>query len=721
MASKINPVLLAEVAAGLHSDPHAVLGPHPDEDGATIRVLKPSALAISIETPEGMFPAEHEHEGMWIARLPGEDPPDYRIHATYADGPVVTDDPYRFLPSLGDLDIHLIREGRHERLWQVLGANVHRHTSVLGDFEGTAFAVWAPSARTVRVVGDFNEWNGVTHAMRSIGASGIWELYVPGVGPGALYKFEILGRDGHRLLKADPMARQAEGPPATSSIVTESLYKWEDAEWMDTRADSRHEGEPMSIYEVHLGSWKQGLSYRDLAEDLVAYVKEMGFTHVEMMPVSEYPFDPSWGYQVTSYYAPTSRFGSPDDFRYLVDRFHQAGIGVVLDWVPGHFPRDEWALARFDGAPLYEHPDPLRAEQPDWGTLVFHFGRPEVRNFLVANALYWLQEFHADGMRVDSVAATLYLDYSRKPGEWRPNIHGGRENLDAIEFLQEVNTLVPRLCPGAVMIAEESTAWPGVTADSGTGGLGFGYKWNMGWMNDTLRYFKEEPTHRTHHHDLVTFSMMYAFSERFLLPLSHDEVVHEKGSLWEKMPGGDQEKAASVRSLLAYQWTHPGKQLLFMGGEFAQPREWSEARSLDWDLLDDPLHLGIRRLVRDLNSLYRLSPALWALDFDPYGFEWIDAEDSASSVLPYIRRDRQGGILVIACNFADIPHEDYRLGFPFAGAWEEALNTDANEYGGSSAQGIGRVMAEKIPVGQWEQSASLTLPPLAVVVFRPAH
>lgn len=719
MAS-IHPALLAEVAQGLHSDPHTVLGPHPDGGVVTIRVLKPLAVSVSIETLDGMFPATREHEDLWVAHVPGEDTPDYRIHTTYKAGPVVSDDPYRFLPSLGELDIHLIREGRHQRLWDVLGANVHRHESVLGDIEGTAFAVWAPSARAVRLVGDFNDWGGVAHAMRSIGASGIWELYVPGALPGMRYKFEILSRDGHWLLKSDPMAKATEKLPGTASIVTESLHAWEDDEWMASRPGRRHEEEPMSIYEVHLGSWKQGLSYRELAEELVAYVQEAGFTHVEMLPVSEYPFDPSWGYQVTGYYAPTSRFGSPDDFRYLIDRLHQAGIGVLLDWVPGHFPRDEWALSRFDGSPLYEHPDPLRAEQPDWGTLIFHFGRPEVRNFLVANALYWLQEFHADGMRVDAVAAMLYLDYSRKPGQWRPNIHGGRENLDAIEFLQEVNGLVPKICPGAIMIAEESTAWPGVTAEATTGGLGFGLKWNMGWMNDTLKYLREEPVHRMHHHGLVTFSMMYAFSERFLLPLSHDEVVHEKGSLWGKMPGEDEEKAAGVRSLLAYQWTHPGKQLLFMGGEFAQVREWSESRSLDWELLDDPYHAGIPRLVRDLNALYRAHPALWALDSDPYGFEWIDPEDATNSVLPYLRRDRKGDVLVVACNFSGTAHEGYRLGFPWGGAWEVALTTDDVKYGGSGGS-AGSVKAESVQAEKWEHSAAVTLAPLSVVVFRPAY
>ncbi len=721
MGSTSNPSVLADVAAGIHFDPHDVLGPHTEGDDVIVRVLKSSADAVSIQTSNGMFEAERGEEGVWVARIPGPDIPDYRVHATYPTGVVVSDDPYRFLPSLGDLDLQLIRQGRHQRLWEVLGANVHRHASALGDIEGVAFAVWAPSARAVRVVGDFNEWTGTEHAMRSIGASGVWELYVPGVGPGALYRYEILSRHGDWITKADPMAKATEGLPGMASVVEESTYTWGDQKWMEARASWQSPEEPMSIYEVHLGSWKQGLSYRQLADELVAYMKEMGFTHVEMLPVSEYPFDPSWGYQVTGYYAPTARYGTPDDFRYLVDRLHQAGIGVILDWVPGHFPRDDWALGRFDGTPVYEHPDPLRGEQPDWGTLIFNFGRPEVRSFLVANAFYWLQEFHADGLRVDAVAAMLYLDYSRKPGQWRPNVHGGRENLDAIELLQEVNTLAPRLCPGAVVIAEESTAWSGVTADASTGGLGFGFKWNMGWMNDTLKYIREEPAHRPHHHELITFSMMYAFSERFLLPLSHDEVVHEKGSLWGKQPGSDEEKAAGVRTLLAYQWSHPGKQLLFMGSEFAQVREWSEARSIDWALLDDPLHSGIHRLVQDLNALYASSAALWELDYDPDGFEWIEPEDADHCVLSFVRRDRSGGVLVVVCNFAGVPHKDYRLGLPSGGPWKTVLDTSVKKYGGPRGRGLGRVEAEDKPSGRWAHSAGVTLPALAVVILKPVQ
>ena len=655
-----------------------------------------------------------------VADLPGEDAPDYRVRVTYDGEPTVTDCPYRFLPTVGELDLHLIREGRHEALWDVLGANVKSYPSVLGDVEGTAFAVWAPNARAVRVVGDFNLWQGVTHAMRSLGSSGVWELFIPGVNAGERYKFEVLGRDGHRQHKADPMARATETPPDTASVIARAKHEWADAEWMDQRASAQPHAAPMSVYEVHLGSWRPGLSYRDLARELTDYVVEHGFTHVEMMPVMEHPFGGSWGYQVTSYYAPTARFGSPDDFRFLVDALHQAGVGVLLDWVPGHFPKDEWALARFDGTPLYEHPDPLRGEQPEWGTFVFDFGRAEVRNFLVANALYWLKEFHADGLRVDAVASMLYLDYSRKAGQWRPNVHGGRENLDAIAFLQEANATAYRNCPGIVMIAEESTAWPGVTQPTGSGGLGFGLKWNMGWMNDTLRYLAEEPVNREHHHGMATFSMMYAFSEQFMLPISHDEVVHGKGSLYAKMPGDHWQKAAGVRALIAYQWTHPGKQLLFMGSEFAQSAEWSEGQGLDWWHLDDANHAGTQRMVKDLNALYKASPELWELDADPAGFEWIDADDAEHNVLAYMRRDRSGGVVAVAVNFAGIPHDEYRLALPSGGAWDEVFNTDAEAYGGSGVGNLGRVQADNGPLRQFEHSAEVRLPPLGAVIFRAA-
>lgn len=720
MARAIDQAVLADIAAGTHHEPHAILGPHVEPQGVTIRVLRPLATTVEIETLEGTFTATHVFDGIWEAEVPGDDVPDYRVHVAYEGEPLIEDDPYRFLPTLGELDLHLIREGRHERLWEVLGANVRTFPSVLGEVRGTSFAVWAPNARAVRVVGDFNFWRGTPHAMRSLGASGVWELFIPGVVEGAKYKFEILSRDGHWKQQADPMARRTEVPPQTASVVTSSSYQWNDHEWLGRRAASDAHKQPMSVYEVHLGSWRQGLGYRELAKELVDYVKDLGFTHVEFLPVMEHPFGGSWGYQVTSYYAPTARFGSPDDFRYLVDTLHQHGIGVILDWVPGHFPKDEWALGRFDGTPLYEHPDPLRGEQPDWGTFIFDFGRAEVRNFLVANALYWLGEFHADGLRVDAVASMLYLDYSREAGQWRPNIHGGRENLDAIAFLQETNATAYKSEPGIVMIAEESTAWPGVTAPTSGGGLGFGLKWNMGWMNDTLRYMSEAPINRSYHHHTVTFSLMYAFSENFMLPLSHDEVVHGKGSLYGRMPGDHWQRVAGLRALFAYQWTHPGKKLIFMGDEIGQEAEWSEGRSIDWWHLDDPLHTGLTHLIRDLNHLYRDTPALWERDTDPAAFQWIDADDSARNVISYLRKDAQGQPVAVVVNFAGIPHESFRLGLPHAGAWREVLNTDAEIYGGSGVGNMGQVVADATPVGGWESSAEVRVPPLGAVVFRPA-
>ncbi len=721
MARDVDPAVIADIVAGTHHDPHAILGPHVYDDGVVVRVLRPLASEVAIETLDGTFPAVHVSGGLWQAAIPGTEAPDYRVHVTYDADPVVTDDPYRFLPLLGELDLHLIREGRHERLWESLGAHVRNFPSVLGAVSGVAFSVWAPNARSVRVIGDFNHWQGAGHAMRSLGASGVWELFVPGIGDGTHYKFEILGKDGHWKQQADPMARRTEVPPHTASIVTASAYGWGDDAWLAARSSTSAHDSAMSVYEVHLGSWRQGLSYRDLADQLVPYVRDMGFTHLELMPVMEHPFGGSWGYQVTSYYAPTARFGTPDDLRYFIDRAHQEGLGVILDWVPGHFPKDAWALGRFDGTPLYEHPDPLRGEQPDWGTYIFDFGRAEVRNFLVANALYWLQEFHADGLRVDAVASMLYLDYSREPGQWRPNVHGGRENLDAITFLQEVNATAYKNVPGIVMIAEESTAWPGVTAPTSEGGLGFGLKWNMGWMNDTLRYIAEAPVNRSHHHHTVTFSLMYAFSEHFMLPLSHDEVVHGKGSLYTRMPGDHWQKLAGLRTLYAYQWAHPGKKLLFMGDEFGQAAEWSEGRSLDWWHTEDPLHDGLRRMLGDLNALYRSSPALWNRDDDPACFRWIDADDSARNVLTFVRYDHEGNPLVVAVNFAGIPHENYRLAFPHGGEWDEVLNTDAALYGGSGVGNLGRITASGPAHKGFEASATLRLPPLGAVFFRPAR
>lgn len=716
---------LADIANARHHNPHEVLGAHVGEHGVTVRTVRHLADAVVIVTAEGSYPAAHEQDGVWVALLPGQEIPDYRIEVTYGQETTTVDDPYRFMPTLGEMDTYLISEGRHEELWEVLGAHVKHYSGPMGEVEGTAFAVWAPNARAVRVVGDFNYWDGTATAMRSLGASGVWELFIPGVGVGARYKFEICFADGSWHQKADPIARASEVPPATASVVTDAVHQWQDEEWMERRAATNPHNGPMSIYEVHIGSWRQGLGYRGLAEELVPYVKEAGFTHVEFMPVAEHPFGGSWGYQVTGYYAPTARFGTPDDFRYLVDQLHQAGIGVILDWVPAHFPKDEWALARFDGTPLYEDPDPQRGEHPDWGTYVFNFGRNEVRNFLVANALYWLQEFHIDGLRVDAVASMLYLDYSRQDGQWRPNQFGGRENLEAISFLQESTATAYRKCPGIFMAAEESTAWPGVTAPTEYGGLGFGLKWNMGWMNDTLRYLAEDPVNRRYHHGELTFSLVYAFSEQFILPLSHDEVVHGKGSLLSKMPGDAWQELAGLRALYAYQWSHPGKQLLFMGQEFGQGAEWNADHSLDWWILDDPGHQGLLALVGDLNRLYKDSPALWAEDFSHRGFEWIEAGDGDHNVLSYLRKgsdaDNREDLIVCVVNFAGTPHEGYRVGLPFAGSWDEVLNTDSELYGGSGVGNLGRVEAEELPWNGRPASVRLRIPPMGAVFLRPAR
>lgn len=708
---------LSALAHGTYYDPHGVLGPHVGDGGITIRSLRPLADKVVVITADTRVPAQHEQDGIWVAVLPGTDVPDYRVEVTYGDDVHLADDPYRFLPTVQELDRHLIREGRHEQLWTVLGARVRTYPGVLGEVQGTSFAVWAPNAQAVRVVGDFNYWQGATHAMRSLGDSGVWEIFAPGVGAGSRYKFEILGRDGSWRQKADPMARGTEVPPATASVVVETNHAWSDDEWMTARTQRDPHTGPLSIYEVHLGSWRQGLSYRDLAHQLTEYVLDLGFTHVEFLPVSEHPFGGSWGYQVSSYFAPTSRFGHPDDFKFLVDTLHQAGVGVIIDWVPAHFPKDEWALAQFDGTPLYEHPDPLLGEHPDWGTYVFNFGRSEVRNFLVANAVYWLEEFHVDGLRVDAVASMLYLDYSRRPGQWRPNKYGGRENLDAISFMQEANATAYKRAPGILMIAEESTAWPGVTAPTDSNGLGYGLKWNMGWMNDTLRYASEQPVHKRYHHHEVTFSMVYAYSERFVLPISHDEVVHGKGSLYERMPGDHWQKLAGVRGLLAYQWTHPGKQLLFMGSEFAQQTEWAESRSLDWHALDDSLHAGVRDSIRDLNRVYRENPALWELDHSPEGFEWIDSNDADRNTLAYLRKAVDGPPAAVVVNFAGIPHEDYRLALPSGGRWREAFNSDSESYGGSGVGNLGAVEAEAVPHHGRPYSASVRIPPFGAVIF----
>lgn len=715
---------LARVATGEHHAPHSVLGAHLDDHGhVTIRTVKHLAEAVSVVTSADTVPMTHEADGVWVAVMEPIERghvPDYRLEVTYKDHePQVMDDPYRYLPTIGEVDLHLIGEGRHERLWDVLGAHVQHYKSSLGDVDGVSFAVWAPNAQAVRVKGDFNGWDGREHSMRSLGSSGVWELFIPGVVAGACYKFEIRTRHGYWVEKADPLAFGTEIPPLTASRVVEPSYVFKDAEWMQARTERDPHNSPMSVYEVHLGSWRMGLGYRELAKELVEYVKWLGFTHVEFMPVAEHPFGGSWGYQVTSYFAPTSRFGHPDEFRHLVDELHQAGIGVLLDWVPAHFPKDEWALARFDGEPLYEHADPNLGEHPDWGTLIFDFGRTEVRNFLVANALYWLEEFHIDGLRVDAVASMLYLDYSREEGQWQPNRFGGRENLEAISFLQEVNATVYKTHPGAVMIAEESTAFPGVTAPTSGGGLGFGLKWNMGWMHDSLQYMAEDPYNRRWHHGTITFSMVYAFSENFLLPISHDEVVHGKGSMLRKMPGDRWQQLANLRAFLGYQWAHPGKQLIFMGTEFGQEAEWSEQYGLDWYLADIPAHNGMQLLTKDLNELYRSTPALYQQDNQPEGFQWINGGDSDRNVLTFIRRDADGNPLVCAVNFSGGPHTDYILGVPAAGEWQEVLNTDAASYGGSGVENTGTLTATKDGLDGQPAALVVTLPPLGAAYFKP--
>ena len=711
---------------GSSHNPHGVLGAHPVTDGTVVRTLRPHADEVAVLVggdPERAYPLVRVHDaGLWSGVI-AEQPGDYRLRVRYGDDVHTMDDPYRWLPTLGEIDLHLIGEGRHERLWDVLGAHVRRYDTSNGQVSGTSFAVWAPTAKGVRVTGDFDGWAGWTHPMRGLGSSGVWEIFVPGVGVGNRYKFRILGPDGVWREKSDPMAFATEVPPSTASVVTALHHEWGDAAWLEQRARSAPHREPMSVYEVHLGSWRQGLSYREAAHQLVDYLAETGFTHVELLPVAEHPFGGSWGYQVTSFYAPTARFGTPDDFRYFVDTLHQAGYGIIVDWVPGHFPKDDFALARFDGTPLYEHADPRRGEQPDWGTYVFDFGRREVRNFLVANALFWLDEYHVDGLRVDAVASMLYLDYSRPEGEWLPNIYGGRENLDAVAFLQEMNATVYRHHPGVMTIAEESTAWPGVTRPTHLGGLGFGFKWNMGWMHDTLSYIGKDPIYRGYHHNQMTFSLVYAFSENYVLPLSHDEVVHGKGSLWERMPGDAWNKAAGLRALLAFMWAHPGKQLLFMGGEFGQAREWSEDRSLDWELLANPLHGGVKNLVADLNRVYKDHSALWTRDNTPEGFSWIDANDASGNVLSFLRHgvDAEGNPTVLACiaNFSGGPREDYRVGLPFTGRWREVLNTDAELYGGSGVGNLGVVEAEPQMWHGRPASAALRLPPSGVLWLAP--
>ncbi|MEU2110579.1 1,4-alpha-glucan branching enzyme [Streptomyces sp. NPDC019507] len=712
---------------GAHHDPHSLLGAHLVRGGVAFRVLRPFAESVTV-LAKGLRAELHDDgDGFFSALLPLRKVPEYALQVGYEDTTVESADPYRFLPALGELDLHLIGEGRHEELWHALGARPMTHQGVTG----TRFTVWAPNARGVRVVGDFNYWDGTACAMRSLGSSGVWELFLPGVGEGTLYKFEITRPDGSRTLRADPMARRTEVPPANASVVTESHHVWHDEAWMANRGARPVHEAPFSVYEVHLPSWRPGLTYRQLADQLPAYVKDLGFTHVELMPVAEHPFGGSWGYQVTGFYAPTARMGTPDDFRHLVDALHRAGVGVIMDWVPAHFPRDDWALAEFDGRPLYEHSDPARAAHPDWGTLEFDYGRKEVRNFLVANAVYWCEEFHIDGLRVDAVASMLYLDYSREHGEWSPNEHGGRENLDAVAFLQEMNATVYRRCPGVVTIAEESTAWDGVTrathhvGPAGFGGLGFGLKWNMGWMHDSLGYVEHEPVHRRFHHNEMTFSMVYAYSENYVLPISHDEVVHGKRALVSKMPGDWWQQRANHRAYLGFMWAHPGKQLLFMGQEFAQGAEWSEGHGPDWWLLDPSYsaegdHRGVRNLVRELNRVYAATPALWQRDTVPEGFAWVDGGAADDNVFAFLRFDAEGAPLLAVSNFSPVVRHEYRLGVPpSVPAWAEVLNTDAARYGGGDVRNDDPVKPESVAAHGHRTSVQLTLPPLATVWLKP--
>ena len=679
-----------------HHDPHGFYGWHE----GTVRTRQPGATAVQLHTPTKSVSMDMVGDDIWDAEV-GENC-DYRLEISYPGAPTRTvADGYHFLPTIGSLDLHLIGEGRHERLWDVLGANLRSYDAEMGPVSGVSFAVWAPNAQGVAVVGDFCGWNPTQYPMRSLGSTGVWEVFIPGIGAGEHYKFAVFSQEG-RKDKADPLAKRTACPPETDSIVDSTSFGWSDSAWMDKRTGNLDV--PMSIYEVHVGSWKVGANYNRLREELIPYLKEHGFTHVELLPVAEHPFGGSWGYQVSGYYSPSARWGSPDEFRALVNALHENGIGIIVDWVPAHFPKDDWALGRFDGQALYEHPDPRRGEQADWGTYVFDFGRNEVRNFLVANALYWAEEFHIDGLRVDAVASMLYLDYSRD--EWLPNQFGGRENLEAVQFLQETNATLNRTHPGVLTIAEESTSWPGVTAPTSENGLGFSLKWNMGWMNDTLEYFKHEPIHRSYHHGELTFSMVYAYSERYVLPFSHDEVVHGKGSLWQRMPGDDWNKAAGLRALYGYMFSHPGKNLLFMGQEFGQTTEWSEEHSVDWGNLDgwgNEWHRGIKRLVRDINLIYRDTPALWSQDFSQDGFQWVKADDSNNNVLGYVRYGADGSALLAVCNLSGSSIPDYGLWVPRDGAWKMVLNTDDAVY-----EGAGNPLPQHIHVA--DNSATLHLP-----------
>jgi len=712
--------------------PHELLGMHAlgNGGGLVARALVPNAAKVELQPVH-----EKDKPIIQLKRIPKTDlfeGTTTQADRVYAYDLVITDasgatrrtrDPYSFLPTLGDADLYLFGKGDERRIYDKLGAQLRTIDGVAG----TSFAVWAPNAQRISVVGQFNSWDGRLHQMRSLGSSGVWELFIPAVGEGTLYKYEVRDRNGRIRLKTDPFGFLFETPPKNASIVWNTRkFNWTDEAWLAQRRQQNSLQAPLSVYEVHLGSWKkkspgESFSYCELAEPLVKYVKEMGFTHIEFLPIAEHAFYPSWGYQVTGFYAPTSRYGTPEDFQFLVNALHEAGIGVLIDWVPAHFPRDDWALAQFDGTALYEHADPRKGEHQDWGTLIFNFGRHEVSNFLMANALFWCDRYHVDGLRVDAVASMLYLDYSRKEGEWTPNQYGGRENLEAIEFLRSFNHITHTEFPGVMTIAEESTAWPQVTRPPYLGGLGFSFKWNMGWMHDTLNYFSLDPVYRKYHQNDLTFAMLYHHHENFILPLSHDEVVHGKGSLLRRMPGDDWQRFANLRMLLGYQWCFPGKMLLFMGGEFAQSDEWNANAELDWWLLEaGPYHRGTQLFVQDLNKLYRAEPSLWKADYDVSGFYWLDCSDNENSVLSFVRQQKAGqGLLVVILNLTPVPRYRYRIGLPRQGRWLEALNSDSITYGGSNVGNLGGVVASRHKCHHQPFSAEFTLPPLSIIVFKP--
>jgi len=717
---QIDRATLDALANGCHGDPFGLLGLHKAGGVRIVRTLQPQAQAIDLVTASSILPMAKTHAaGIFEARMPARIR-SYRLRITGVDGSNwEIHDAYRFPSTLGDLDLYLMRQGAHRDIFRKLGA----HPRKLLGVKGTVFAVWAPNASRMSVIGDFNDWDGRRHVMRLHPGNGIWEIFIPGVGPGAKYKFEPLDQQGKLLpFKADPIGQSHESPPGNASVVYQSHYRWRDNAWQAAKTSTPRLDQPVCIYEVHLGSWCRKsddngyLDYRELAEELVAYVREMNFTHVELLPVTEHPFDGSWGYQPIGLYAPTQRFGSPDDFRYLIDRLHQAGIAVIMDWVPAHFPRDEHGLRRFDGTALYEHEDPKKGEHADWGTLIFNYDRVEVINYLIGSALYWIDEFHIDALRVDAVASMLYLDYSREEGEWVPNRHGGNEHLEAVDFVRELNAVIHSY--KATSYAEESTAWPGVSRPTDVDGLGFTYKWNMGWMNDTLSYMAEDPVHRKYHHDKMTFGLVYAFDENFVLPLSHDEVVHGKRSLLGRMPGDNWQRFANLRAYYGFMYAHPGKKLLFMGGEIAQHREWDHDRSLDWHLLEQPEHRGVQELVRELNRIYQDTPALYEQDFSHQGFEWIDHQDADASVLSWLRRARDGGFVICVSNFTPLVRRGYRLGVPQAGHYVELLNTDAVKYGGSGIVIPAGINSENTGSHGRSHSLQIDLPPLATLMLK---